>query len=50
LALEVAESSPSSPDASREEGWRSVGLGPGVGRCEALRLRLPTGDVDDILE
>lgn len=40
----LAESSPSSPDASREEGWRSA---PGIGRWEALRLRLVGGEEGD---
>lgn len=43
------ESSPSSPDASREDGWSSVVLDWGTGRWEALRLRLPGGDEGDIV-
>lgn len=48
LAGPVEYSPPSSPDASREDGWRSAVtlLGTGAGRWEALRLRLPAGDVD----
>jgi hypothetical protein len=44
-----ADSSPSSPDASREEGCkRSVveDLGIFVWKCEELRLRFPTLDED----
>lgn len=47
------DSSPSSPDASREEGWSSAGgcwCGCGAGRCEALRLRLLEGEEDVIVD
>lgn len=47
----AAESSPSSPEASREEGCSSSvvadwGMLTGL-RCEALRFRLPAGEDDD---
>lgn len=45
----VESSPPSSPDASRDEGWSSVELGWGGGRWEALRLRLPGGDEGDAI-
>lgn len=49
------DSSPSSPDASREEGWGSgggcwCGCGCGAGRSDALRLRLLKGEEDVIVD
>lgn len=43
------ESSPSSPDASRDEGCSSAELGCGTGRWEVLRLRFPGGDDGDAI-
>jgi hypothetical protein len=48
VALAGPVESPSSPDASREDGWSSVP--EGTGRWEVLRLRLPGGEEGDMMD